>query len=56
VPIGTELRAAARPKLAAMAAAGELQLPTRTVPLAAVADAHRDSIAGHILGKVVLVP
>jgi NADPH:quinone reductase-like Zn-dependent oxidoreductase len=53
---GTELRAAARPKLAALAATGELQLPTRAVPLTAVADAHRESIAGHALGKVVLVP
>jgi NADPH:quinone reductase len=53
---GTELRAAARPKLAALAASGELRLPTHAVPLADVAEAHRRSIAGHTLGKVVLVP
>jgi NADPH:quinone reductase len=53
---GTELRAAARPQLAALAARGVLTLETITHPLADAAQAHRESIAGHPRGKLVLIP
>jgi NADPH2:quinone reductase len=53
---GTEIRAAARQKLAALAADGRLRITATGVPLADVADAHREGQAGHTRGKVSLVP
>jgi NADPH:quinone reductase-like Zn-dependent oxidoreductase len=54
---GTELREAARARLAELAADGLLDVRVaRTYPLDAAADAHRDSRAGHARGKLVLLP
>lgn len=54
---GTELRAAAVPVVAELVAAGEVHVPVeRTYPLAETAQAHRDSIAGHTRGKLVVLP
>ncbi|MGY1663447.1 zinc-binding alcohol dehydrogenase family protein [Geodermatophilus sp. SYSU D00705] len=54
---GTELRAAARTELAELAGAGRLQVVVAgTHPLAEVAAAHREGMAGHTHGKLVLIP
>jgi NADPH:quinone reductase-like Zn-dependent oxidoreductase len=44
-------------ELAALIAAGQLEIPIATVfPLAQVQDAYRRLAQGHIRGKIVLVP
>ena len=53
---GTELRDAARLQLTDLLARGALSIPTTSRPLSEAADSHRDSIAGHTYGKVVLIP
>lgn len=54
---GTELRNAARLDLATLAGRGELRVfVARRYPLGEVAAAHRDSMAGHATGKLVLIP
>ncbi|MDQ2782798.1 MAG: zinc-binding dehydrogenase, partial [Actinomycetota bacterium] len=54
---GTELRAKSWPEIAQLVADGELDLPiARTYPLEETAQAHRDSVAGHTRGKLVVVP
>ncbi|RZT86739.1 NADPH:quinone reductase-like Zn-dependent oxidoreductase [Pseudonocardia sediminis] len=54
---GTEIRAAARPELARLAAEGTLTVVVaRTYPLAEAADAVRFVQEGHAGGKVVLLP
>lgn len=54
---GTAIRAAAVPQLVELAADGRLLVKVaRTYPLAEAAQAHRDSIAGHARGKLVLLP
>jgi NADPH2:quinone reductase len=54
---GTELRDAARLRLTALAAAGRLEVVVAgTYPLAEVAAAHREGMAGHNHGKLVLLP
>jgi NADPH:quinone reductase len=54
---GTELRDAARPDLAEAAGAGRLEVVVAgTFPLEEVAAAHRQGMAGHTHGKLVLVP
>ncbi len=54
---GTEVRLPARLDLAKLAGDGTLRVfVTRTYPLSQVADAHRESMAGHVTGKLVLIP
>ncbi len=54
---GTEIRDAARLRLAELAGQGTLRvLVSRTFPLAEAASAHRESIAGHANGKIALIP
>jgi NADPH:quinone reductase-like Zn-dependent oxidoreductase len=53
---GTEIRDRARLDLAHLAAEGKLRVWAQEFPLAQAADAHRASIEGHALGKIVLVP
>jgi NADPH:quinone reductase-like Zn-dependent oxidoreductase len=54
---GDAIRAAARPELIKLAAAGQLEVSVdRTFPLAQAADAHRYLLTGHARGKVVLLP
>jgi NADPH:quinone reductase len=54
---GTELRDAARAELAALAGAGRLEVVVAgSFPLEDVAAAHRQGMAGHTHGKLVLVP
>jgi NADPH:quinone reductase len=54
---GDEIRMAARPELARLAAEGRLRvLVAATYPLTEAADAHRQVATGHTTGKVVLVP
>jgi NADPH:quinone reductase-like Zn-dependent oxidoreductase len=54
---GTAIRAAAIPRLVELAADGQLRITVaRTYPLEDAAQAHRDSIAGHARGKLVLLP
>ncbi len=54
---GTELRDAARPELAEAAGADRLEVVVAaTFPLEEVAAAHRQGMAGHTHGKLVLVP
>lgn len=54
---GAAIRAAARPKLVELAAAGELKtFVDKKFPLEKAADAHRYLRQGHAHGKVVLVP
>ncbi|GEL99551.1 putative oxidoreductase [Cellulomonas terrae] len=54
---GTAVREAARAQLAELASDGTLDVRVaRTYPLADVAEAHRDGIAGRSAGKLVLVP
>ncbi|MBZ5733320.1 NADP-dependent oxidoreductase [Nocardioides sp. TRM66260-LWL] len=52
---GTEIRAAARPRLLELLAAGSLRLVVSDVlPLEEVAEAHRRIDSGHTVGKIVL--
>ena len=54
---GTELRDAARPELASLAGDGRLEVVVAGVfPLEEVAAAHRQGMAGHTHGKLVLIP
>lgn len=54
---GTELRDAARPELAALAGDGRLEVVVAgSFPLEEVAAAHRQGMAGHTHGKLVLLP
>ncbi len=54
---GTELRNAARLDLAKLAGQGELRVfVAQQYPLGQVAGAHRESMAGHATGKLVLIP
>jgi NADPH:quinone reductase len=53
---GVEIRAAARLELVRLADEGKLTLKAVPYPLSEVAVAHRESIAGHPAGKLVLVP
>lgn len=54
---GTELRAAARLELVDLVAEGKLSVVVAGVfPLADVADAHQEGMAGHAHGKLVLIP
>jgi NADPH2:quinone reductase len=54
---GTELRDAARFELAGLAGAGRLEVVVAaTFPLEDVAAAHRQGMAGHTHGKLVLLP
>jgi len=54
---GTAIRAAAVPRLVELAADRQLVVAVaRTYPLEDAAQAHRDSIAGHARGKLVLLP
>jgi NADPH2:quinone reductase len=54
---GTELRAAARVDLVKRVEAGTLRvIVDATYPLAEVAAAHRELLAGHAHGKIVLIP
>ncbi len=54
---GTEIRDAARLRLAELAGQGSLRvLVSRTFPLADAAAAHRASISGHTTGKIALIP
>jgi NADPH2:quinone reductase len=54
---GTELRDAARLRLTALADAGRLEVVVAgSYPLEDVAAAHREGMAGHSHGKLVLVP
>ena len=54
---GTAVREAARAQLAELAADGSLDVRVAaTYPLADVAQCHRDGIAGHSAGKLVLRP
>ena len=55
--LGTEIRQAARPGLAAKAGTGQLRvLIAATYPLDQAAEAHRVGLAGHAPGKLVLIP
>jgi NADPH2:quinone reductase len=53
---GTELRQAARLELTAAVEQGALTVLARSFPLEDVAAAHREGQAGHVTGKLVLVP
>jgi NADPH2:quinone reductase len=54
---GTEIRLPARLDLAKLAGDGMLRVfVARTYPLSQVAAAHRESMAGHVTGKLVLIP
>jgi NADPH:quinone reductase-like Zn-dependent oxidoreductase len=54
---GDDIRAAARTKLTAAAADGQLRVfIAQTYPLAEAAAAHRDIMRGHTTGKIVLLP
>jgi NADPH:quinone reductase-like Zn-dependent oxidoreductase len=55
--IGTEVREAARPGLAAKVRSGDLRvIVAATYPLGSAAEAHCAGLAGHAPGKLVLVP
>ena len=53
---GVEIRQAARLELVRLVDEGKLTLKAVAYPLSEVAAAHRESIAGHPAGKLVLVP
>jgi NADPH2:quinone reductase len=53
---GTELREAARLQLTALVEQGKLKVRARAFALDDVAAAHREGQAGHVTGKLVLVP
>ncbi len=53
---GTELRSAARLQLTALVEQGKLEVRARSFALEDTAEAHREGQAGHVVGKLVLVP
>ncbi len=54
---GTEIRTAARPELARLAAQGSLRVfVSQTFPLAGAAEAHQAIKTGHAEGKIALIP
>jgi NADPH:quinone reductase len=53
---GTELRKAARLQLTALVEQGKLKVRARSFALDDVAEAHRVGQAGHVTGKLVLMP
>jgi len=53
---GTDVRNAARLQLTALGAQGKLDVRARSFELGEVAEAHREGKAGHVSGKLVLVP
>lgn len=54
---GTEIRLAARPRLAELAGDGKLRVVIAAMfPLAKAADAHRAIMTGHTSGKIALIP
>jgi len=54
---GTEIRMQARLELVDRIAAGTLEVfVARTYPLAEAAAAHRELMAGHVRGKIALIP
>ncbi len=53
---GTEVRSAARLQLTALVEQGKLRVRARSFELGEVAEAHREGQAGHVTGKLVLVP
>ncbi|CAM5465000.1 hypothetical protein STENM327S_00589 [Streptomyces tendae] len=54
---GTEIRQAARLQLTEAATAGRLRIVIAdSYPLREAATAHREIMAGHTTGKIVLVP
>ena len=54
---GTEIRTAARPELARLAAQASLRVfVSQTFPLAGAAEAHQAIKTGHAEGKIVLIP
>jgi NADPH:quinone reductase len=53
---GTELRNAARLQLTALVEQGKLSVRARSFALDDVVEAHREGQAGHVTGKLVLVP
>jgi NADPH:quinone reductase-like Zn-dependent oxidoreductase len=53
---GAEIRDRARFELVQLVGEGKLSVPARSYPLAEVAAAHEASRAGHVYGKLVLVP
>jgi NADPH2:quinone reductase len=54
---GTAIRAAARRTLVDLAGAGRIRVRVgATYPLTEVAEAHRRGMAGHVSGKIVLLP
>jgi NADPH:quinone reductase-like Zn-dependent oxidoreductase len=53
---GTEVRNAARLELTTLVEQDKLQIRTRSFELDEVAKAHREGRAGHVTGKLVLVP
>jgi NADPH:quinone reductase len=53
---GTDVRNAARLQLTALVGQGKLEVRARSFELGEVAEAHREGQAGHVTGKLVLVP
>lgn len=53
---GTDVRTAARLQLTALVELGQLRVRARSFELGEVAEAHREGQAGHVTGKLVLVP
>jgi D-arabinose 1-dehydrogenase-like Zn-dependent alcohol dehydrogenase len=53
---GTDVRNRARLQLTALVEQGKLEVRTRSLELAEVAQAHREGQAGHVSGKLVLTP
>ena len=53
---GTSVRDAARLHLTALVQQGRLEVRTRSFELCEAAEAHREGQAGHVSGKLVLVP
>jgi NADPH:quinone reductase-like Zn-dependent oxidoreductase len=53
---GTDVRIAARLQLTELVEQGQLQVRARSFALDEVAQAHREGQAGHVSGKLVLVP
>jgi hypothetical protein len=55
-PAAAVAAAAARLELTALGEQGKLEVRTRSFELGQVAEAHREGQAGHVAGKLVLVP